>query len=83
MGSSNIQHRHNVYDEAPLFVPKEAHEEDEKYRRPNKRLDPIITRKAVQDERQSGHEKAREENCEVSREWRYLSKVKNEMIDRR
>jgi hypothetical protein len=29
MRGSNIQHRYDVHDETPFFVPEEAHEEDE------------------------------------------------------
>jgi hypothetical protein len=83
MGSSNIQGRYDIDDETPFFVPKEAHKEDEKNCGPSKCLDPIIAQKANRDERQSGHEKAREENCEVGPERRYLGEVTNEMIDQR
>jgi hypothetical protein len=78
MRSGYIKHRHDIYDEAPLFVPKEAHEEDEENGGPSKLLNPIVARKADQDERTSGNEKTRKEGCEVSPERGYLREVKNE-----
>jgi hypothetical protein len=72
MGSSNIKRRYDIDDETPFFVPKEAHEEDENKRGPSKCPDLIIAQKANRDERQSGHEQAREEDCEVGPERGYL-----------
>ena len=58
---SNIEHRYDVHDETPFFVPKEAHEEYKADRRSSKRLDTGIVIVTVWDEQISDHKEARKE----------------------
>jgi hypothetical protein len=70
MCGSKVQDWHNVHNETPFFVSKEAHEEYKTKRRPDKRPDPGIASETERDEYCSGHEKTREQGREIGPERR-------------
>jgi hypothetical protein len=57
----NIQHWHDVHDETPFFVSKEAHDENKADRRSNKRSDTEVVIKPVWDKYICEHKEARKE----------------------
>jgi hypothetical protein len=82
MRGSDIQHRYDVHDETPFFVPEEAHEKNKSNRRPNERSDLGVASKTEWGENRSCHEETWEEGREVSQERRYLHGISNKMMQR-